>query len=100
MPTAGSDCRGVTCGAGGPADEDDEEEGKLPGIKTHTFDGMDVRARPRARCGPPAHRPRRSLPDLAHAARSPALHWQRPAGCHPVTPNVRVLRRRAACPAM
>ncbi len=30
------------CGCCG-ADEDDEEEGKLPGIKTHTFDGMDVR---------------------------------------------------------
>lgn len=24
-------------------EDDDDEEGKLPGFKTHTFDGMDVR---------------------------------------------------------
>ncbi len=65
------------------ADEDDEEEGKLPGIKTHTFDGMDVRARPRARCGAPFTTPNA---DAAHAARSPRTA---PApGCHRATPGV------------
>jgi len=76
-------CHTVASAALEGADEDDEEEGKLPGIKTHTFDGMDVRARPRARCGAPFTTPNA---DAADAARSPRTA---PApGCHRATPGV------------